>query len=256
MYQQILSQSHKNKNILLNCTMPLLTLIIYMKHTREHHNVVRLKSQVIEEIKMFEQKLLKAAYPMRSIIAARYCLCTAIDEAVLSRPWGAQSIWVQQSLLSLFHKETWGGERFYIILEEMAKDPRHNLDFLEFAYTILSLGFEGKFFGKSVVIREEIRNRIFYRIRYSKEKPDKALSRHWSDLKPINDQYKKIIVLKKLGLATFIALISITIFYNLAVYRAASPLINKLDSIATVSPITAFSQVIQRSIINRGLNQS
>lgn len=247
---------HARKNLLMVVTTPLLTLITQIKHTSEHHNVEKLKAQIIDEIKKFEQQLTKASYPPRLIVAARYCLCTAIDEAVLSRPWGTTSIWVQQSLLSLFHKETWGGERFYIILEEMAKDPRQNIDFLEFAYNLLSLGFEGKFYGKNLAVREEIRNRIFYRIRYSKEKPDKTLSRRWLDIKPVSELRQKRSKIKKIGIFTAAAIVMIGLYYNIAVYNNASTLVTKLDGIANVSPITTFSQVISRPIVERGLNQS
>lgn len=204
-------------------------------------------------VKAFEQKLEKFKYPMRLIIAARYCLCTAFDEAVLSRPWGTQSVWVQQTLLSLFHKETWGGERFYIILEELAKEPRQHIDFLEFSYALLSLGFEGKFFGNQLAIREEIRNRIFYRIRYSKEKPDKTFSRTMENtVSTLTASNHKSV--KKIGLLTLITIVGIVVFYNISVAETAAPLISTLDGIGNVSAVTNFSQVIQRPLIDRGQN--
>lgn len=240
-------------NSLVNMATPLLTLITYIKHTSEHPNIAKFRAQLIEEIKAFEQKLEKVKYPMRLIVAARYCLCTAIDEAVLGRPWGTQSIWVQQTLLSLFHKETWGGERFYIILEELAKEPRQHIDFLEFAYVLLSLGFEGKFFGAQLAIREEIRNRIFYRIRYSKEKPDKKFSKQEmnsaAETKTSRDNS-----IKKIGLLTIVVLTGIMLFYNIKLAENATSLINTLDDIGNVSAVTTFSQVIQRPVIERGMN--
>lgn len=252
--QQSKYSNTSQKNYLVTFATPLLTLITQIRHTSEHHNVAKLRTQIIEEIKNFEQKLTNVSYPMRLVIAARYCLCTAIDESVLSRPWGTTSIWIQQSLLSLFHHETWGGERFYIILEEMAKDPRQNIDFLEFSYILLSLGFEGKFFKNQLTIREEIRNRIFYRIRYSKEKPDKILSRYVLDKIPIIDQTKKIKAIKKIGVITAVAIIIVSLFYNVILYKKAEPLIKALDAIGVVSAVTTFSQVIQRPVIERGIN--
>lgn len=241
-------------NALVNVATPLLTLITQIRHTVDHQNVPKLRAQVIDEIKSFEQKLVKIEYPMRTIIAARYCLCTAIDEAVLSRPWGTQSVWVQESLLSLFHKETWGGERFYLILEDMAKEPRKNIDFLEFVYFLLSLGFEGKFYDKNVAIREEIRNRIFYRIRYSREKPEKVLSRIWRDQKPLEEKDHRRRKLKKLAIFTLSGIVLLAIYFNYRVHSVAESTLTQLDNIATVSPITTFSQVIQRPIIQRDMN--
>jgi type VI secretion system protein ImpK len=241
-------------NALVNIATPLLTLITQIRHTVDHQNVPKLRAQVIDEIKSFEQKLSKIEYPVRTIIAARYCLCTAIDEAVLSRPWGTQSVWVQESLLSLFHKETWGGERFYMILEDMAKEPRKNIDFLEFAYFLLSLGFEGKFYDKNVAIREEIRNRIFYRIRYSRQKPEKVLSRIWRDEKPLEEKDTRRRKLKKLAVFTVAAIVLIAVIFNFKVHSVAESTLDQLSGIANVSPITSFSQVIERPIIQREMN--
>lgn len=252
--QQSQHSIKSQKNYLVTFATPLLTLITQIRHTSEHHHVVKFRVQIIEEIKNFEQKLTNVSYPIRLVIAARYCLCTAIDEAVLSRPWGTQSIWIQQSLLSLFHQETWGGERFYILLEEMAKDPRQNIDFLEFAYVLLSLGFEGKFFENQLTIREEIRNRVFYRIRYSKEKPDKTLSRYVLDKILIIDQTKQIKTIKKTGVITAVVIIIVSLFYNVILYKKAEPFMKALDAIGNVSAVTTFSQVIQRPVIERGIN--
>jgi type VI secretion system protein ImpK len=44
---------------------------------------------------------------------ARYVLCTVVDEAVVTTPWGNESEWSQMSLLSSFHNETFGGEKFF-----------------------------------------------------------------------------------------------------------------------------------------------
>jgi len=253
-FQQQPKQYSDKQNQLVTAATPLLTLITQIRHTADHRNVAKLHKQIIVEIRNFEQKLRAVEYSAKLIVAARYCLCTAIDEAVLSRPWGTNSVWVQQSLLSLFHNETWGGERFYIIIENMAKDPRKNIEFLEFAYFLLSLGFEGKFFGKHITVREEIRNRILHRIRYSREKPDKSLSRHWQNRIPVTEQQHKKSSLKRIGYITIAIIAVIGIYYNLAVHSAAKPVFNKLNAIATVSPITTFGEVIQRQVIQRGIN--
>lgn len=242
-------------NELLNAARNLLMLLTQIKYTVEHPNVEKLKAQVIEEVKLFETKLAKATYPIRSIIAARYCLCTALDEAILSCAWGTQSVWIHQSLLSLFHKETWGGERVYIILEEMAKEPRKNLEFLEFIYVLLSLGFEGKFYGKNISIREEIRYRIFHRIRYAKEKPDKSLS-----VKKINNNIdnRKNVEFNSLSYILIVALcivIAALVYFNILLYEAGMPLVHKLNRIATISPVRAFNEIIQNALTQKDIDK-
>ncbi len=240
-----------NNNRLVTFATPLLSLMTHIKHTVEHKNVGKLRSQLIEEIKNFEKKLHQANYPIRIIVAARYCICTAIDEAVLNQTWGAGSVWVEQSLLSIFHRETWGGERFYIILEEMAKESRKNIDFLEFCYLLLSLGFEGKFFDKNIAIREEVRNRIFYRIRHARTKPDKLLSRAWKDAKPFHDKRNKLKKLKRWAVTSFIIIAIFALIFNIKLHHHADGIVSNLNKIAQVSPVTTFSQVVHRPIIRR-----
>lgn len=239
-------------NQLIIHAMPLLMLITQLRHTVEHPNVASLRAQVLTEIKTFEKKLTDIHYPMRILIAARYCLCTALDETVLSRPWGTSSVWVQESLLSLLHNETWGGERFYIILEDMLKDTRKHIDFIELVYYLLSLGFEGKFYGEQhQTVREEIRNRLFYRIRSARQKPDRLLSSHWKvDALPQNHQVRKRF-LKRIGIFTLSVLIIIGAAFNFSLENVARPTVNKLNSLATDSPVSLFSQVINRPVIMR-----
>ncbi len=49
------------------------------------------------------------------------------------------------SLLSRFHNETFGGEKFFELLERLSRDPIKHLALLELMYVCLALGFEGKY---------------------------------------------------------------------------------------------------------------
>lgn len=231
-------------NLLLKAATPLITLITQLTHTVDQKNVPALKAQVIEEIKNFERRLTSVDYPVRTIVAARYCLCTSIDEAVLSREWGSRSIWLQESLLNLFQKETWGGERFYIILDDMLKNVRENIDFLELVYYLLSLGYEGKFYGnENRSTREEIRNRIFYNIRQTRNKPGRTLSAHWKITNyPVSNKDKKRVLMKSLVFIT-VSILVLGIYYNLRTWHMAAPTLKRLSTIATTSPVTTYMQV-------------
>ena len=57
------------------------------------------------------------------ITAARYVVCTMLDEAASrDTPWGA-GVWARQSLLVMFHNETWGGEKVFQLLARLAQKP-------------------------------------------------------------------------------------------------------------------------------------
>ena len=118
------------------------------------------------------------------ILAARYVICAALDEAVLKTPWGAESAWTQRTLLSTFHSETHGGEKFFLLLDKMKERPAQNLDMLELMYVFLSLGFEGKYHlnprGREIL--EKIRDELFQIIRTFRGEYERALSPRWQGL--------------------------------------------------------------------------
>ena len=48
-------------------------------------------------------------------------------------------------MLSVYHQETWGGEKFFTILSRMMMEPETYKEMFEFLYLCLSLGFKGKY---------------------------------------------------------------------------------------------------------------
>lgn len=48
-------------------------------------------------------------------------------------------------MLVVFHRESWGGERFYDELTTMSLDPSRYIHAIEFYYAAMELGFEGKY---------------------------------------------------------------------------------------------------------------
>lgn len=241
-----------NNNLMLTAAMPLLTLISQIRHTVDHPDVTSLRSQILEEIDKTIKAIHQMGYPGEACLAAQYCLCTAIDEAVLSHDWGSNSPWVQNSLLNIKHKETWGGENFYVILEDKLKDMRSNIDFVELIYFLLSLGYEGKLHGREKhAAREEIRNRIFYRIRQARQKPDKTLSKYWKVDEPIQSTSARKRKLKRVFLATLTFVLIFGGIYNYRLNSNAATVRQELAAIGTTSPIAIFSQVIHRQIVER-----
>lgn len=60
-------------------------------------------------------------------------------------PWGMNSKWSEYSLLAIYHQETWGGEKFFVIIERLMMEPQRYLDIIEFLYLCMVLGYEGKY---------------------------------------------------------------------------------------------------------------
>jgi type VI secretion system protein ImpK len=223
-------------NPLVAAAMPLLLLLIKFKNTPTHDNVAELRRQVIGEISAFETRAKTAQCSSRLILAARYCLCTALDEAVLLTPWGSDSVWAQQSLLSIIQKETWGGERFFIILEKMAEEPRQNLSLLELLYLVLSLGFEGKYYNEEKTVREDIRHRLFRLIMLHREEPQLQLSPSLKILQEAQTAAPPLIPKWKIAAATAGLLFLLAVIFNVATYFSARKTLQELADIGQLAP--------------------
>lgn len=145
-----------SNNPLVNNAMSLLSLVTQLRNTSTHSDVQTLRHVVINEIKQFDQQALQAGCMPEQVQTARYALCSLIDEIVLNTPWGGNSIWSTQGMLISFHKEAWGGEKFFQVLDKIIVQPGTYFNLLEFYYYCLSLGFEGKY-----KIQEQGQNKLF-----------------------------------------------------------------------------------------------
>jgi type VI secretion system protein ImpK len=126
-----------------------------------------LRARLEAEIRGFESQALASEIDNSQALAARYVLCTTLDESVSTSPQGAGGGWSSKALLSTFHNETWGGEKFFLILDRCMQQPARNLYLLELLYLLLSLGFEGRYKLKSrgPIELETLRERIYRQVR-------------------------------------------------------------------------------------------
>jgi type VI secretion system protein ImpK len=115
------------------------------------------------------------------VVAARYILCTALDEAVANTPWGAQAAWNKQSLLVQFHNETWGGEKVFQLMAKLSQDVATNRNLLELMYCVLALGFEGRYrvIDNGRAQLDSVRQRLSELVRKDRRPPDPDLSPRW-----------------------------------------------------------------------------
>ena len=78
-----------------------------------------------------DRRALHAVHPARRVAA--------------STPWGAPACGRTRACSSLFHNETWGGEKVFQLLSKLAENSPANRDLLELIYIVLALGFEGRY---------------------------------------------------------------------------------------------------------------
>ena len=134
-------------NPLISAAAPLFAIASALRNTLAAPDLNQLFQDLCHEVKAFENKLQSHHYRSPIILAARYALCALLDEIIISSNWQDKIIWKNHNLLNVFQRESWGGEKFFVILERSCEDPAIHIDLLELLYVCLSLGFEGKYQG-------------------------------------------------------------------------------------------------------------
>ena len=132
-------------NALLDAAHPLLTFACRLKAGQCDEALEPLRKRLRAMVNAFDETLMRTRIDERTRIAARYCLCTFIDEIVAATPSGGGGAWASGSLLIAFHAQASGGEQFFSILQELSLDAGANLDALELLYVMLALGMQGRY---------------------------------------------------------------------------------------------------------------
>lgn len=149
-------------NPLLEAAKPLFILANSMKHSTSQLSIDEILHKLSSMLYSFEEEAEKNGANYESIQAAKYALCTFLDETAAHTGWADES-WAQKSLLVSFFDETWGGERFFDIAEQSKKNPEKSLYLLEFIYVCLQFDYKGKYrlLPNGDLTLEKIQNELF-----------------------------------------------------------------------------------------------
>jgi type VI secretion system protein ImpK len=209
---------------LVQAASPVLLLAGRVRGTLQG-DVATLRRQAQEEMRRFEERARGSGVANEIALAARYALCATLDEAVLSTPWGSQSEWTQQSLLIQFHREAWGGEKFFEMLERISQDPTRHIELMELQYLCLSMGFAGKY---QVVDRgharlAEIQHDLYNRIRQFRGNPAQDLSLRWRGVQDQRNPIVRYVPWWVIGAASLAILTLAFIFFSVRLNLRAEP---------------------------------
>jgi type VI secretion system protein ImpK len=166
-------------NPLVGAAHPLLELGDLLRRAATPQPLEPLREQLAGMMREFVRRA--AGTDAEILAAARYCLCTFLDEVIASTPWGGNGAWSSRSLLVTFHSEASGGERFFTILHRLSQNPQASIDALELLYIILALGLEGRYRvipGGGAEL-SHLRERLRQLIRNTRGPVNSALSPHW-----------------------------------------------------------------------------
>ena len=224
-------------NPLVRAANPLLDLIMPLRSMTAHPNVEALRQQLNAAIKTFEADARQAGVDSEAIAAARYALCTFLDEAISATPWGGGGVWASRSLLVTFHNEAFGGEKFFLILQKLTQNVKGNLAVLELMYLCLTLGLEGRYrvIDNGRAQLETLRERLQQLIRTNRGEAEPALSLHW---KGITDKRNKLLRLLPLWVIAAVAgglILALQLGFSYSLNRRSDPVFAGLHRIRAES---------------------
>jgi type VI secretion system protein ImpK len=160
---------------------PLLQLMARVQNSSNPPDAGDLREWTVRQVRIFEREASTRGVEAELLRPAHYALCVSLDDVVLSTPWGSAGNWRQQPLVSIFHRETGGQERFFEVLRQMCNNPRKSLPVIKLMYLCLSLGFVGRYrasAGGGGAEIKRIRDEI-YAVIVRQEKPaDPELAPH------------------------------------------------------------------------------
>ena len=228
-------------NSLIIAASPLLNAVPQLRASLTHPNPIGLRETLAHGIRAFEAKAKASGVEPQKVIAARYVLCTFLDETAASTPWGGSGVWSKQSLLVVFHNETWGGEKVFQLMAKLAENPGANRDLLELLYVVLALGFEGRYRvldnGRSQV--ELLRERLLVMLRNQRGEYERELSPHWRGV----EAKKNVISLLPMWVVIAVAgLLAVGIYLGLSLNLNANsdPMYAEIQALRTqAQPVVA-----------------
>jgi len=237
-------------NRLVDTGTELLTLAAQLQRTARHDDLRALRIEIAQRIEAFDAAARRAGAPNDQVVPARYALCTLLDEVVLATAWGADSPWAQHSLLSQFHNETWGGEKFFQILDRLLIEPARHLHLLEFIDVCLALGMQGRYRiadgGRSRLL--DIRKGLYQSIRRVRGEVPAGLSPHWQGVTPPRARLARLLPLWAVAALGIVMLAAAYAAYSWNLSRQAEPVYAELAGIGRDARLAVPVPAVQRTL--------
>lgn len=249
-------------NPLLAAANRLLNVLPQLRSSVQHPNPTALRDSLAQGIRQFEAQARAAGVPTEKVVAARYALCTLIDETATSTPLGASGAWAQQGLLAMFHGETGGGEKFFQLLSRLAENPQANLDLLELMYVCLEFGFEGRYRVTEGGQRhlEAIRQRLLQIIRKQRGEYERDLAPNWRGVSAANQRRLGWMPIWAVAAVSALLLVVIYIAFEWPLGRTSDKIAADIAALRVAAPVpprpaaaprlaTFLAEEIQRGLV-------
>jgi type VI secretion system protein ImpK len=224
-------------NPILQAAAPLLAMAPRLRTMARHPDPAALRVSLVDAVKRFEAAVRATGVPNQEVVAARYILCTMLDEAAASTPWGGSGAWASQSLLVQFHNESWGGEKIFQLLSRLAEDPAKNRHLLELVYTALSLGFEGRYkvLDNGRAQLDSVRERLMQMVR--QPGVPRELSSQWQGAVPPARRLRDGIPMWVVAVGAAALLLAVFVVLRLSVNADTDATFAALQSLGAKAPV-------------------
>ena len=224
-------------NPLVRAANPLLDLVVPLRLTAQPPDLQQLRERLALAIRTFETEARSAGIGSEAIAAARYVLCTLLDETIAGTAWGS-GVWGTRSLLVAFHNEASGGEKVFLVLQRLSQDTAANIDLLELIYLCLALGLEGRYrlLDQGQAQLATLRERLLQLIRRQRGAVEADLSPDWRGAAARSVSPLRSMPLWVLAAAACVLLVALQLVFGVLLNRSSDPVFAGLSKIAVAAP--------------------
>ena len=237
------------ENPLLEAAQPLLRTLAGMPSELDSsgNDIEALRELLIREVHIYQTLCDQANLRREHVLAVRYCLCTALDEAANKTNWGGGGAWARKSLLIVFHNESYGGEKIFLLIGRLSPNPQEHGDVLEIIYRILCLGFEGRYSvrpdGRKQL--DLIRQQLLTIISSRHDAVAHDLSPHWFAKSSGRFRlFRSVPVWLSTAFLSFLLLIFF-VLYKLQIVNSDNTLQQRIAAIGNVTPPPSVNKVLR-----------
>ncbi|MBW5407042.1 type IVB secretion system protein IcmH/DotU [Morganella morganii] len=139
------AEAEAGHNVLITAGQPLLQALIMLVQGGTPPDITLFRQQMLQGVSRFYR--ICAVHQIHPSLTGKsaFVWCAALDEAVLSTRWGAESVWQEHTLTGAVFQNRRGGEEFFRYLHLAVHNPVPLRDFLELQFYLLALGFRGEY---------------------------------------------------------------------------------------------------------------
>lgn len=213
----------------------LLITAARLRQMPQHNSPQRLRDALVESVRQFENQARAKGLPNEHVVAARYVLCTFIDECASSTPWGGAGVWSTHSLLVHFHNESWGGEKVFQLMGKLAENVSTNRPLLELIYVTLALGFEGRYrvLPNGRVQLETLRDQLNQKLREQGANAQQELSPQWMGVQASGKRLRDGIPVWAIAALAAVALAIVFVVLRFITAIQSDPVFTELQGLDT-----------------------